>query len=95
VRTVTRVGDVCRATLSTDGCAHSCHNDLERWLGGGTDGAHAVWVHLGRAQASLRSTPCDTDHRGGGESVEPLRLAIYDTRRCLSDRVYIYGERLR
>jgi len=73
----------------------SCHNDLERWLGGGTDGAHAVWVHLGRAQASLRSTPCDTDHRGGGESVEPLRLAIYDTRRCLSDRVYIYGERLR
>jgi len=73
----------------------SCHNDLERWLGGGTDGAYAVWVHLGRAQASLRSTPTDTDHRGGGENTEPLRLAIYDTRRCLSDRIYIDGERLR
>ena len=91
--------DACRGCMPRDAehghLCDSCHNDMERWLGGGTDGAHAVWVHLGRAQGGISSTPTDTDHRGGSESVEPLRLAIFDTRRCLSDRIYIYGERLR
>ena len=91
--------ETCRGCMPRDAVhgwlCDSCHNDLERWLGGGTDGAHAVWVWLGQCLGGIQSTPTDTDHRGGGDNTEPLRLAIYDTRRMLSDRIFIDGERLR